>query len=656
MNHRQIFWWVLVWTILLSGTAVYAETFHAYYTKIDSGQAFERTSRTGPYADIVVQLDKGRFVFWRGSSYLPYWETDQGKWFVEEVIDRQGDGPVQRPDKVNTYSHVDIVEALDSHVTVLWRYLPEFGGTNPHTGVRPDKFVEELFTVRPDGSVTRVIRRGTRRVADWVDPLNRTTQRLALTATGISPQGSTVPALSPKAGRVTGSPLQQGFGIESARTWRFDEGIGSVTVESATGTECRISGQASFWKQGVSGTALQFDGYHTEVSLDPAQAPRIGHVLTLSGWVAIGAYPWNWTPIIQQGDDTGYFLGISGHGEPGLKVQIGDRWEELTSDRHLERNRWYHIVGVVDGGQGVMAIYIDGQASGTQRIRPGQIRTVEAPIQIGKGKACVLVAADVGVSHLPIRTHKPVYTLPRGPGLHGKARTHATGRDQDHALICAEPQLLTQAFGLRPANGRDRTDCNPPVEKRHGHGGRGTQKNTRAAVRLLHLLQDTGCLRSLQKIVPVDIGPVQRAHGHSGNARAVGRRQRQVRYIGKHQSRGQPPQALRFPLEMPVPVSVQLAVCGCTRLEVDGKCGTHDQPEIRGFFNQLELALDAPAQKRRGQAGQQCEAQLRMSLPQHIQHGRNLCGMTEAMRCNRREQVHRSLNPYTRPAACWSAW
>jgi hypothetical protein len=41
-----------------------------------------------------------------------------------------------------------------------------------------------------------------------------------------------------------------------------------------------------------------------------------------------------------------------------------------------------------------------------------------------------------------------------------------------------------------------------------------------------------------------------------------------------------------------------------------------------------------------------------MSLPQHIQHGRNLRSMTEAMRCNRREQVHRWLNPYASPAAC----
>ncbi len=94
--------------VMLASTA-FAD-FGAYYTKVDSGQEFERYSRTGPYADIVVNLNDGKFVFWRGSSYLPYWETDKGKWYVDELIRRKGDGPAEGPDKVNTYSRVIIAE------------------------------------------------------------------------------------------------------------------------------------------------------------------------------------------------------------------------------------------------------------------------------------------------------------------------------------------------------------------------------------------------------------------------------------------------------------------------------------------------------------------------------------------------------------------
>lgn len=386
MRCKQMLWLVSGLLILHAGSAVYANTFYAHYTKVDSGQAFEQYSRTGPFADIVIQLDKGRFVFWRGSSYLPYWETSQGKWFVDELIARKGDGPAERPDKVNSFSHVHIIENRDTHVKVRWRYLPQFGGANPHTGVHSTKFVEELFTIRTDGTVTRAIRRGTQRLNDWLDPLNRTTQQLVLTDTGITLRSTTAPASSPGVAQVMGSPVKQAS-IKPARTWHFDEGKGDVTAEDATGTQCRILGHRSFWKRGVSGTALHFDGYNSLVSLAPDKAPELGNKLTLSAWIAIGAYPWNWTPIIQQGDDTGYFLGINGHGKPGLKVQIGDQWEELTCEKHLERNRWYHVVGVCDGRQGVMKLYIDGQESGTRRIRRGDLRTTADAIQIGKGKA-----------------------------------------------------------------------------------------------------------------------------------------------------------------------------------------------------------------------------------------------------------------------------
>ncbi|MBW2675181.1 MAG: hypothetical protein JRD89_17525, partial [Deltaproteobacteria bacterium] len=55
-----------------------AADFGAYYTKVNFGEAFEKFSRTGPHADVVVRNigeDAGRLVFWRGSSYLPYWEV-----------------------------------------------------------------------------------------------------------------------------------------------------------------------------------------------------------------------------------------------------------------------------------------------------------------------------------------------------------------------------------------------------------------------------------------------------------------------------------------------------------------------------------------------------------------------------------------------------
>ena len=86
--------------------------FSAYYTKIKSGAEWEIYDRTGSYPDIIVNLGalNGKFIFWRGASYLPYWINDNGnKFYVEEIIERNGDGSDIMPDRVNTYSHVKII-------------------------------------------------------------------------------------------------------------------------------------------------------------------------------------------------------------------------------------------------------------------------------------------------------------------------------------------------------------------------------------------------------------------------------------------------------------------------------------------------------------------------------------------------------------------
>ena len=92
----------------------HATEFSAYYTKIDSGEDFERFSRTSDEADIVVQGvagDSGRLVFSRATSYLPVWETGKTRHPFKELTPRSGDGPAMRPDKVNTYSIARIIES-----------------------------------------------------------------------------------------------------------------------------------------------------------------------------------------------------------------------------------------------------------------------------------------------------------------------------------------------------------------------------------------------------------------------------------------------------------------------------------------------------------------------------------------------------------------
>jgi len=424
MNSKKTISSVLLFFILITGLVSAGPTpkpiVEAYYTRIESGEAFERVSRTGPYADISIDLDKGSLVFWHGSSYLPYWKTDHGRWYVDELIPRSGDGPAGRPDRTNTYSRVAIIESTPERAVVYWRYLPTFSGAHPHHGFDATNFVEEYFVVEADGQVTRTIRQGTEKVDDWRDPENVATQSFRLIADGIEITGFQEPRSSSIVEAVKGAPLKSPAQGNPVAWWRLDEGSGDATTEEIANISSYIEGHKSLWKKGVSGTALQFDGYTSSVTITGDHAPEINDAITLEGWVAIGAYPWNWAPIVQQCDDLdevvipvslshaiekepndiGYFLGINGLGYPGLKLRIGDTWEELVSDTHLELRRWYHIVGTYDKGTGEMTLYVDGQPAGNKTVKKQSIITSDKDIRIGKGKP-----------RTPINAVRPAFTF-----------------------------------------------------------------------------------------------------------------------------------------------------------------------------------------------------------------------------------------------------
>lgn len=369
--------------------------FGACYTDLDTGADWEAYSRTGPHPDVVVRLPAagGLLVFWRGNSYLPYWKTEQGEWNLTEIVPRSGDGAKPMPDRVNAYSHVEIIEATSAAVKVHWRYLPSFTAGNPHGQVSPTNFVEELFTITPGGRVQREVRQGTRQFDDWVDPLNRTTQVLQLGARGVTQVSLTAPRHSVVIKRVKGAPVKKAAAVAPVLWFKFDEGQGEETREAVTKALAPVAGEKIFWKQGVSGTALEFDGYNTSVVVPAARAPAVsGGSLTLEGWFALGAYPWNWAPIVQQGDNDGYFLGVDGHGYPGFMVKVDGTWHQLSVSNkppyadanHLALFRWYHAAGTYDKNDGMMRLYIDGKEIAAKSIGRGGLQTVPTEVRVGK--------------------------------------------------------------------------------------------------------------------------------------------------------------------------------------------------------------------------------------------------------------------------------
>jgi len=371
-----------------------AADFGAYYTKLHTGQEWEAYCRTGPHPDVVVQLATGQLVFWRGNSYLPYWKSAQGQWNLTEIIPRHGDGTAAMPDRVNVYSHAEVITNTPSEVVVHWRYLSSFTAGNPHGAVSPNNFVDELFTITPNGHVERVVKKGTEKTDDWNDPLNQTTQALQLDAAGVAELRRQEPGHSVVPVKVAGNPGNKSAVGSPALWFKFDEGLGDQTTEEMTKTSLPVAGPKTLWKKGIAGTALQFDGYHTAVALPAAQAPAVtGGSLTLEGWFALGAYPWNWAPLVQQGDDKGYFLGVDSHGYPGFMVQVDGTWQQLTvpnkppykDANHLELFKWYQMAGTYNKSDGLMRLFVNGQEVARKTIGTGGLQGAAADaVRVGK--------------------------------------------------------------------------------------------------------------------------------------------------------------------------------------------------------------------------------------------------------------------------------
>ncbi len=101
--------------------------FGAFYTRLKFYPQWDATWRVSDLADVVVRFDSLpiRFVFWRGTSYVPHWVTENGIWYNNEFNETwtgvKGCGEPMS-DKQCRYSHVRVIESTDARAVVHWRY------------------------------------------------------------------------------------------------------------------------------------------------------------------------------------------------------------------------------------------------------------------------------------------------------------------------------------------------------------------------------------------------------------------------------------------------------------------------------------------------------------------------------------------------------
>ena len=183
--------------------------------------------------------------------------------------------------------------------------------------------------------------------------------------------------------------------------WKFDaltpgENGGQTTREEISGERDIVSGNA-WLVPGVSGKALALDGITAYLVHKAEWVPSFAGAFTVEAWVAVGAYPFNWCPIVQQqdGENAGYFFGIGDQGQVVFNLAADGKWQGAETSKHLPLRAWVHLAGVYAPGKGV-TIYINGRPAATQAIEGKFIPATHADLWIGRNMTDLEQAHPVG--------------------------------------------------------------------------------------------------------------------------------------------------------------------------------------------------------------------------------------------------------------------
>jgi hypothetical protein len=135
--------------------------FGSFYTRLKYSPEWEQQQRVGDRADVVVTFDDARdnFVFWRGTSYIPHWVTDNDIWYNNQFVERIGNadgckGCVEpMSDKKCRFSHVRVIHSSPARTVIHWRYAPvglklKHPYQDPYSGL--GDWVDEIYTIYPD--------------------------------------------------------------------------------------------------------------------------------------------------------------------------------------------------------------------------------------------------------------------------------------------------------------------------------------------------------------------------------------------------------------------------------------------------------------------------------------------------------------------------
>lgn len=188
-------------------------------------------------------------------------------------------------------------------------------------------------------------------------------------------------------------------------SWNFDHVENQEVQDVISGTHDRIQGNFRSVR-GVKNEAIVMDGYTTRIVRKADRVPKIGPDFTVEGWIALGAYPWNWAPVVAQEntismnsnqdsvcwpDDivvnsprAGFFFGISPEGFLGLHVGA-QGWNVCWTEKKIPLKKWTYVAATYRQGEGI-ALYIDGQKEAQMEIEGPFLQAEKEDLRVGMAR------------------------------------------------------------------------------------------------------------------------------------------------------------------------------------------------------------------------------------------------------------------------------
>ena len=147
------------------------------------------------------------------------------------------------------------------------------------------------------------------------------------------------------------------------------ERFGYVT-NSVNNVVSDLNGKYYRQVNGVKGGAVLLDGNTAFIEIGEDDVPRVDGDFSVEAWIAMGAYPNNLCPIVDnqmdpaEGNFNGYFFGLDALGRLILRIATDGTEEQVVSSEEMPLNKWTHVAGTYSTERG-LNIYINGKKAGS---------------------------------------------------------------------------------------------------------------------------------------------------------------------------------------------------------------------------------------------------------------------------------------------------